>query len=214
MNKRNLISICVALLLISAFIALIWIDTSTQQRINKLETTVNGLSLTLNDLDTRLNILNSSLTGFNATLNGLNETVNGLNSTISGLSSSISGLETSVNILEDKVQTLENKTWHSQGSFALSQTNQNVTFNTHGEAWRLNYVFDGTNALPMTIQYNLRVNDSSGNIVAGLDGIELADLRNFGRGTLYIPEGQGTYSVQMTGITGNYSFTFEVQSYY
>jgi hypothetical protein len=81
-----------------------------------------------------------------------------------------------VNNLENKVQALDNKTWHSGGSFALSQANPNVTFNTQGEAWRLNYVFSGNNT-QVTILYNLRVYDSNGNIVGGLDGVELADLR-------------------------------------
>ena len=152
MNRRNLIYICVDLLIISAFVALIWIDANNQQRIYKLETTVNGLSATLNNLDAKLDNLNSSLNAFNSTLNGINGAVTGLNSTVNGLSSSLIGLEGTVNNLQDKIQALESKTWHSDGRFALSLTNPNVTFNTQGEAWRLNYIFDGTNALPITIQ--------------------------------------------------------------
>jgi hypothetical protein len=126
----------------------------------------------------------------------------------------ISKLETTVNDLGKRVEALENITWHPDGNFTLAPSNTTVTFNTQGEAWRMIYTFNGANLNEMIIEYNLRVYDANGNIVGGLNGIELSDIRDSGRGILYIPEGQGTYSVEIRGITGSYTFTFEVESYY
>jgi hypothetical protein len=44
------------------------------------------------------------------------------------------------------------------------------------------------------IGYNLRVYDENGNIVGGLSGIELSDIRNTNC-VLSIPEGQGDFTV-------------------
>lgn len=177
------------------------------QRISNLETIVNGLNTTVNDLNTTVNLLNQKV-------NDLNTAVSGLNTTVNGLESNVNGLNTTVNNIENRFEALENKSWHFNGDFSLSPTNTNVTFNTQGEAWRMSYTFNGASVTGIQIVYNLRVYDTKGNIIGGLNGIELADLKNSGSGILYIPYEQGTYSVEIRGITGSYTFTFEVQSYY
>lgn len=126
----------------------------------------------------------------------------------------ISSLQASVSSLDNRVSALENMTWHVDGNYTLSQSNPTATVNTQGKAWRLTYVYNGVSVEETQIVYNLQVKDSSGNIVGGLDGIELTALANGGKGTLYIPETQGTYTVQMTGVTGGYTFAFQVESYY
>ena len=78
----------------------------------------------------------------------------------------------------------------------------------------MTHIFNGTDISQMVIEYNLRILDANGNIVGGLDGFELSNLKNPGRGTLFIPEAQGTYSVEIIGITGDFTFSFEVDSYY
>jgi hypothetical protein len=136
------------------------------------------------------------------------------NQRIASLEATVNGLQASVKDLNSSVSALENMTWHPDGNYTLSQSSSDATVNTQGKASLLNYVFNGQNISLMEITYNLRVFDSKGNVVAGIDGIELDALKDAGQGTLFIPEGQGTYTVQMTGITGSYTFTFQVESYY
>ena len=126
----------------------------------------------------------------------------------------ITNLEATVTNLGNRVTALESETWHYTGNYTLSQSATTVTFSTQGKAWRMTYIFKGTGITLMLLEYNLRVLDSNGNIVGGLDGIELSNLENSGRGTLFIPEAQGTYSVEIIGVTGDFTFSFEVDSYY
>ena len=66
----------------------------------------------------------------------------------------------------------------------------------------------------MYMEYNLKVYDADGNIIGGLSGFELNDMHDSGKGVLYIPAGQGTYSVEIGGVIGDFTFTFKVESYY
>ena len=63
------------------------------------------------------------------------------------------------------------------------------------------------------IGYNLRVYDENGNIVGGLSGIELSDIRNTNC-VLSIPEGQGDFTVEIRGITADFTFSFTVEEFY
>jgi hypothetical protein len=126
----------------------------------------------------------------------------------------ITNLEATVTNLGNRVTALESETWHYTGNYTLSQSATTVSFGTQGKAWRMTYVFEGA-GVTMLLEYNLRVLDSNGNIVGGLGGIELSNLENSGRGTLFIPEAKGTYSVEIIGIiSGDFTFSFEVDSYY
>jgi outer membrane murein-binding lipoprotein Lpp len=212
--RRRFVYIVAGLFLICILVSLILVDVDSEQRISKLDTTVNGLNSTVNELNKSVDELNATVKELNATVNDVNSTVNDLNATANGLEENGNALNSNVNALENRVEALENKSWHVDGNFALTPSNSIVTVNTQGEEWRMNYTFDGTNISGITIVYNLRVTDATGNIVGGLNGIELADLKNSGKGILYIPDEQGTYSVEMRNITGSYIFAFEAQSYY
>ena len=63
------------------------------------------------------------------------------------------------------------------------------------------------------IGYNLREYDENGNIVGGLSGIELSDIRNTNC-VLSIPEGQGDFTVEIRGITADFTFSFTVEEFY
>lgn len=138
----------------------------------------------------------------------------GSNQRINSLEASVNGLSASANTLGNQIGALENMTWHSDGNYTLSPSETSVTFNTEGKAWRMTYTYNGQGTTSTTIEYNLLVLDANGNIVGGLDGIELTSLKNSGTGTIFVPEGQGTYSVEIEGVFGSYTFTFLVQSYY
>jgi uncharacterized protein YoxC len=198
--RRRFFFIAAGVVLIFILAALLWVDIENYQRISTLETNVTGLETKVDDLNT--------------TVNGLETRVNSLNTTVNGLETTASGLGARVNDLGNNVTALENMTWHPDGNYSLSPSTTTVTFKTEGKAWRMNYVFNGANISEMIIEYNLRVYDANGNIVGGLGGIELSSLKNSGKGTIFIPESQGTYSVEISGITGGYTFAFEVQSYY
>jgi outer membrane murein-binding lipoprotein Lpp len=205
--RKRFVYFVAGVILISLLVALILVDLSNAQMIGNLEGKITGLNSTVNDL-------NTTVSGLDRTVNFLKANLDQLNGSLNGLESNVNALNTTVNNLENKVEALENKSWHSNGSFTLSSSNTFVTFSTQGEAWRMNYTFNGLNTTGILIGYNLRVHDVTGNIVAGLNGIELADLRNSGSGSLYVPEVGGTYSVEMRNITGSYTFAFEVESYY
>ena len=134
--------------------------------------------------------------------------------TIDNLGKTINNLEKTVDNLGKRVEALENKSWHPVGDFTLSPSKTSERFNIQGEAWRMSYTFNIASLSGMRIGYNLRAYDADGNIVGGLSGIELSDLRDSGKGVLYIPEGHGDYSVEIRDITGEYTFSFKVESYY
>ena len=133
--------------------------------------------------------------------------------TVDNLGKRISSLEVTTNDLEKRLEVIENKSWHSVGDFALSPSKTSEGFHIRGEEWRLTFRFNEVNA-GMLIGYNLRVNDANGNIVGGLSGIELADMRDSGKGIINMREGQGDYTVEVRGITNDFTFSFKVEEFY
>jgi hypothetical protein len=110
--------------------------------------------------------------------------------------------------------TLFNKSWHPVGDFTLSPSKTSEQFNIQGEEWRLTYTFNAPNPIGVQAGYIFGIKDADGNIVGGLNGMELSGLRDSGKGILSIREGQGDYSVEMRGITGDYTLSFKVEEYY
>lgn len=114
--------------------------------------------------------------------------------------------------LGKRLEVLENKSWHPLGDFTLSPSKTKETFNTQGEAWRMSFTFNSEGKMYMG--YNLRVYDADGKIIGGLSGFELNDMHDSGKGVIYIPAGQGTYSVEIRDVIDAFTFTFKVESYY
>jgi membrane protein implicated in regulation of membrane protease activity len=114
--------------------------------------------------------------------------------------------------IEQRLAAIENKTWHTVGDFTLSPSKTSEGFHIQGEEWRLTFTFNAVDGA--FIGYNLRVYDANGNIVGGLSGIELVDIRDSGKGILNIREGQGDYTVEVRGMTGDFTFSFTVEEFY
>lgn len=122
-------------------------------------------------------------------------------------------LENKVVDLENRLSAIENKSWHILGSYTLTPSMTSETFQVQGEQSRLTFTFNEVDS-GMRLGYNLRVYDADGNIVAGLNGIELHDLISNGKGTLNILKGPGTYTVEIRDIHYDFSFAFTVEEYY
>ena len=114
--------------------------------------------------------------------------------------------------IEKRLAAIENKTWHTVGDFTLSPSKTSEGFHIQGEEWRLTFTFNAVDG--MYIGYNLRVCDANGNIVGGLGGSELVDIRNFGKGILNMREGQGNFTVEIRDITNDFTFSFKVEEFY
>jgi hypothetical protein len=114
--------------------------------------------------------------------------------------------------LDKRLAAIENKTWHTVGDFTLSPSKTSDGFHIQGEEWRLTFTFNAVDGA--FIGYNLRVYDANGNIVGGLSGSELVDIRDSGKGILNIREGQGNYTVEIRNITDDFTFSFTVEEFY
>jgi hypothetical protein len=132
--------------------------------------------------------------------------------TVNNLETTVGNLGKKADNLEQRLIAIENKTWHTVGDFTLAPSNTSVGFHIQGEEWRLTFTFNA--AAGAFIGYNLRVYDANGNIVGGLGGMELTDIRNSGKGILNIREGKGDYSVEIRGFTGDFTFSFKVEEFY
>jgi hypothetical protein len=126
----------------------------------------------------------------------------------------LDSLEKSLKNLDERVKAIENKTWHPVGNFILSPSKASETFNITGEKWRMSFTFNFPRPGSVQLGYNLRVTNIDGYIVGGLSGAELLGLRDSGKGTLYIQEGQGEYSVEIVNLDGDYTLSFSVETYY
>jgi hypothetical protein len=115
--------------------------------------------------------------------------------------------------LDNRLSAIENKSWHTVGDYILTPSKTSETFQVQGEQSRITFTFNEVDS-GMRVGYNLRVYDADGNIVAGLNGIELHDLTSNGKGRLNILEGSGTYTMEIIDITYDFQFAFTVEDYY
>ena len=115
--------------------------------------------------------------------------------------------------LDKRLEAIENKAWHTVGDFTLSPSKTSEGFHIQGEEWRLRFIFNEVDG-GVRLGYNLRVYDASGNIVGGLNGLELADLYNSGKGIINLREGQGDYTVEIIDILYDFTFSFTVEEFY
>jgi membrane protein implicated in regulation of membrane protease activity len=127
--------------------------------------------------------------------------------------STVDNLGKKVDDLEQRLAAIENKTWHTVGDFTMSQSNAAETFDIVGEVWRMSYVFNSSSG-SIAGGYNLRVIDADGNVVGGLGTMELLGLRDSGKGVLYIPEGYGSFLVEIESIESDFTFSFKVEEFY
>ena len=160
---------------------------------------------TVNNLEERTGDLEQRLTE-------AENTVDELGDEVGDLEERLTEAENTVDDLEQRLSTIENKTWHAVGDFTLSPSKTSQGFHIQGEEWRLNFTFNQV-VTGIQIGYNIRVYDDSGNIVGGLGGIELADIENTNC-ILNIREGQGDFTVEITGMAADFTLSFTVEEFY
>jgi len=169
-------------------------------------TTVDNLGKKANDLEQRL-------TAIENTVGTLDDKVNDIEHRLTVAENTVENISDKVDDVEQRLAAIENKTWHTVGDFTLSPSKTSQAFHIDGKEWRLNFTFNQVIA-GMVIGYNLRVYDASGNIVGGLSGIELMDIRDSGKGILNIREGQGDFTVEIRDMTAAFTFSFTVEEFY
>lgn len=176
-------------------------------------TSVDNLGKKANDLEQRLTAAENTVDELGEKVDDLEQNLTAAENKADDLENRLATIENKADDLENRLETIENKTWHTVGDFTLSQSKAAETFNIIGEAWRMSYVFNYPSGF-IAIGYNLKVLDADGNVVGGLSGTELVGLRDSGKGVLYIPEGQGSYSVEIRGIERDFTFSFTVEEFY
>ena len=170
-------------------------------------TTVDNLGKIVDELELRL-------TETENTVDELGDKVDDLEDRLAAAENAVDTLEQEADDLERRLTAIENKTWHTVGDFNLSPSKNSQGFHIQGEEWRLNFTFNQPVA-GMVLGYNLRVYDASGNIVGGLGGWELSDIRNTNTHCILgISEGQGDFTVEIRDMTEDFTFSFTVEEFY
>lgn len=169
---------------------------------------------TIDNLGKKVDELELRLTTAENTVDELGDKVDDLEDRLAAAENTVDTLEQKADNLEQRLTAIENKTWHTVSDFTLSPSKTSQGFHIQGEKWRLNFTFNQPVA-GMVVGYNLRVYDAIGNIVGGLGGWELSDIRNTNTHCiLSISEGQGDFTVEIRDMTEDFTFHFTVEEFY
>ena len=172
-----------------------------------LQSQVNDLTSSQNSLESQVTNLTSSQNDLQSQVDSLTSEKLVLQSQVANLSNDFNDLQNQVDVIEDKIDLKE---WTFVGEYTLANSKQEETFHVTGEKWRFTWAFPFTfTGGSLVSTENVRIYDENGYL---LGGFTLGDKINE-QGIYYIGQGDGNFTIRISGVNDEFTFPITVESY-